>query len=179
MAELDTTNLNDLPNNENNITMTVEQPNSNIVESNTLNEVVSGIQEASRGGMLELPSRDIPQAPSNVQVDEKVNTNFIPKTEDYIGLQESKEEILEKERKEENQKNNIDFLFNELNSYVLMALVYFLFQLPFVNKYIYKYIPFCFHGDGNLNVQGILFKSILFSALIYLIDKSVENIVKL
>ena len=60
MNELnDTTNLNDLPSNNENIKIDISNPQSNIVESNTINELVSGIQDAGGGNVLELPSRDI------------------------------------------------------------------------------------------------------------------------
>ena len=79
-----TTNLNDLPNSNENILLNISEPTSNVVETNTINELVSGIQDATGGGVLELPSRDISQKTTQITNDEKVKVNYIPKTEDYI-----------------------------------------------------------------------------------------------
>lgn len=174
-----TTNLNDLPNSNENILLNISEPTSNVVETNTINELVSGIQDATGGGVLELPSRDISQKTTQITNDEKIKVNYIPKTEDYIKQYETKEEILKNERLQENRKDNIDFLFNELNTYVIIALLYFLFQLPFVNKHLYHYLKTCFDSDGNLNFQGVVVKSLLFAAIIYGIDKFILNLIEL
>tara|TARA_Y100000816_G_C26093286_1_gene578068 strand:+ start:178 stop:720 length:543 start_codon:yes stop_codon:yes gene_type:complete len=180
MNELnDTTNLNDLPSNNENIKIDISNPQSNIVESNTINELVSGIQDAGGGNVLELPSRDISKSTATITTDEKINVNYIPKSQDYIQEYETKEEILKKENLEKNKKDNIDFLFNEFNIYILMGLLYFMFQLPFFNKYMFKYLPLCFNGDGNLNFQGLLVKSALFSVAIYAIEKLINKLIDL
>jgi hypothetical protein len=45
---------------------------------------------------------------------------------------------------------------------LLVGILYFAFQLPVFRKYMLKYIPSVFSGDGNYNISGLVFVSALF-----------------
>ena len=74
-------------------------------------------------------------------------------------------------RTEKNQ-NSLDSLYDELQAPLLLAVLYFLFQLPFFKRFLYTYIPFLFSNDGNYNINGFLFTSILFGMLFHLLMKT-------
>jgi hypothetical protein len=71
-----------------------------------------------------------------------------------------------------NQKNNsLDDIYNEIQTPLLLAVLYFLFQLPFFKNILYKYLPLLFSNDGNYNIKGFLFISVLFGLLFHLLIK--------
>ena len=67
--------------------------------------------------------------------------------------------------------NRLDDLYNEIQVPILLAVLYFLFQLPVFRKYLFSYFPVLFSKDGNLNINGYLFMSSLFGILYYLLNK--------
>jgi len=186
----DTTNITDLPidpigggNNSNNISMTVQETIQNTssvpetglnIDQNTISQIVSGLQQASSSGITQLPSRDIPQTTYNLTQDVNVQPNFIPQPQnhvDYISNYEKNEDILNSYHKNENSARSLDDMYNEIQIPLLLSVLYFLFQLPIFRKVLYKYFPFLFLKDGNYNLQGFMFSSVLYGFIFYLINK--------
>ena len=62
---------------------------------------------------------------------------------------------------------------------LLVAILYFLFNLPIIRKYMYKYIPNIFNKDGNPNFIGYIVNSILFGLLYYIMNNSIQNLTKI
>ena len=64
-----------------------------------------------------------------------------------------------KNKKNSNLKrqNSLDDTYNEIQTPLLLAVLYFLFQLPFFRKFLFNYLPVLFSNDGNLNINGFLF----------------------
>ena len=91
---MDTTSINDLPGD--NIEMKIE-------ENQDMNKMISSVQQASQGGVISLPSRDIPNdTESNVIIDPEVKQNYIQEPPvDYIKNIETNEELLNNIKKEE------------------------------------------------------------------------------
>jgi hypothetical protein len=48
------------------------------LDQNTINQIVSGLQQASASGATQLASRDIPMTTSNIMQDQEVKPNYIP-----------------------------------------------------------------------------------------------------
>jgi hypothetical protein len=71
--------------------------------------------------------------------------------------------------------NTLDDMYNEIQTPLLLAVLYFLFQLPFFRKFLFSYFPILFSNDGNLNINGFVFSSILFGLLFYLFNKVNNN----
>ena len=65
------------------------------LDQTTINQIVSGIQQASASGATLLPSRDIPMNPSAVTNDAFIQPNFVPPPhpqqmhQDYINDEEN------------------------------------------------------------------------------------------
>ena len=103
-----TTNINDLPLNptsNDNITFVVNEKasstNTNMntqnpvsLDQTTINQIVSGLQQASATGVTQLPSRDIPRVTENIVRDVQIQPNYIPETKhtDYINNENNKPE---------------------------------------------------------------------------------------
>lgn len=188
-----TTNISDLRidpignSNQNNVVLNASEkqplndretstPGINLDES-TINQIVNGIQQAGMNGMTQLHSRDIPMNPSSISNDAHVQPNYVPPIPhhvDYIEENEKTADMIEKYNKNMIRSNSVDEMYNELQVPILLAVLYFLFQLPFLRKFLYKHLPSLFSSDGNINFNGIVFKSVLFAVTYYSLDKFVD-----
>jgi hypothetical protein len=181
----DTTSIIDLPTDPagggNNITLVAKEPvtnnflpNSVTLDQSTISQIVSGLQQASSAGITQLPSRDIPQNSSIIHQDPHVQPNYIPPSNnnnDYIQNYETNEEILHNYNKSYNNNNKLDEMYNEIQIPLLLAILYFIFQLPIFRKTLFTYIPMIFLKDGNYNINGYLFTSCLFGLVFYILNK--------
>jgi hypothetical protein len=144
------------------------------LDQTTINQIVSGLQQASATGATQLPSRDIPMTTNNLTQDPNIQPNYIPQpqiTQDYIKNEETTDDIINKYNRSLNNSNSLDDMYNEIQEPLLIAILYFLFQLPFFRKNLFNYLPMLFNKDGNYNIQGFMFTSILFGMIFYLLNK--------
>lgn len=136
------------------------------------NELISQIQKAAASGTTALPSRDIPIEPIKVATDNQIQPNYIPPPqveENYIKNYETPQQVIEENNKKTIAANFYDSLFNEMKLPIVIALLYFLFQLPVVKKHSKKFFPYLFKDDGNPNLYGYIFNSIMFSSAVYVL----------
>jgi hypothetical protein len=144
-------------------------------DTTDINSLISSIQQASASGMLSLPSRDIPQNQQHITQDNQIQANYVPKgPDDYIKEHQTPEDIIQKNAQRESNGNSIDEYYNELHIPIMICVLYFLFHLPVVRKNMFKFIPFLFNKDGNLNGTGYVANSIIFAGLCYGIFKSIN-----
>ena len=153
-----------------------ERKEDAITDQKTYNQLVSGLQQASAARQTELPSRDIPQEIAPLVQDEQIQPNYIPPppSEDYINEDETTQDIIDNNKRSEENMNSFERVYQEFQIPILVAILYFLFQLPAIQKYIYKIIPSLFKSDGNPNIYGYLFNSIAFGGLFMVILKSMK-----
>ena len=160
--------------NSNNLQFSNEQLSNDQLNNNALdiNRFVNDIQKASSSGVLNLPSRDIPQNPNNITSDERVKENYIPNTNnnDYITEYQTSEQILNSNNNNDQNKKNIDNIYNQLSVPLIISLLYFLFQLPIIRNNLYKLFPMFYTVSGNLNILGYIFNSLLFGLVYFLIN---------
>ena len=190
----DTTSIMDLPTDPTgggsiggNVSLSINEtnqviPNANVgsqgqgvsLDQSTINQIVNGLQQASSAGLTQLQSRDIPRNTENLMQDPQIQPNYIPpnrETEDYIGDYEDNDEIISKYNRRVEQESSLDQLYDEIQVPLLICILYFLFQLPIFRRLLFKYFPVLFFKDGNINIYGYLFTSILFGVLYYFISK--------
>lgn len=194
------TNINDLPVAEENIQMTIndpaqmqqqqppplqQQPPQQISESqqnvsldpNTINQIVNELHQATLSGSTKLASRDIPIDTLPIQQDVETSPNFVPEVSEerknYIPDEDDLETIVKKQNIKTNHQNNIENMYNELQTPILLGVLYFLFQLPIFKKLLYQTFPSLFMNDGNLSINGYIFYSALFSIVFYFLNRLV------
>lgn len=162
----------------------ISQNNSNPVQQisldqDTVNQLVSGLQRATLSGATQLPSRDIPMTTTQITNDPNIKPNYIPSlpypNQNYIDNYKANEDILNYYNKQAQKSQTLDDIYNEIQIPLLIAVMFFLFQLPFVKKILYTYIPFLFQTDGNLNMNGFIFTSVIFGLLFHLLNKIINN----
>jgi hypothetical protein len=124
-----------------------------------------------------LPSRDIPTNAVQYANDEEVQPNYIPRHDvrrDYVKDHYDMTEQNLKEYEQRKQKqNHWDSILNDIQVPFFIAILFFFFQLPIVNTFIFKRFAFLslYSDDGNFNMAGLLFKSILFGTMYYSVHK--------
>jgi hypothetical protein len=152
-------------------------PNSSsmTLDQTTINQIVNGLQQASASGATQLISRDIPMNTINLTQDPETRANYIPNlpesNNDYIGNNMNPYEMIDKYNNRIERNNQMEDVYKEIQIPLLLAVLYFLFQLPIFKKYLFCYFPILFANDGNFNINGYLFTSILFSMFYYLLNK--------
>ena len=187
-----TTNLVDLPtetmagSNHNPLHLQTTEINQNVVVPNpgqelklqrdndtkNLNEFVTGIQQANTAGVLDLPSRDMPQDQSPITHDEQIKPNYIPGSENrtYIEDNVHKNEIIKANNNYQQSIINTDMLFEQYRIPIILGVLYFAFQTPTINMLLNKYAPSLFINDGNFNFMGNIILSILYASAYLCVD---------
>jgi hypothetical protein len=141
-----------------------------------MNEFVSGIQQASASGALGLQHRDVPLDKAGVTRDETVKPGFIPSVTqtDYITEHQTSEEIIRQNAKKQAAESNTERIISELGIPLLIAALYFMYQLPIVRRTFFKTLPMCYNKTGDLNLTGYLVNSLVFGFIIFTSHKAVQ-----
>jgi len=151
------------------------------LDESTIHQIISGLQKASINGGTMLPSRDIPDNSCSMQQDLETQPNYIPQPtptqqkdyiEDYNKTQEK--ELIKKYNKQKNRTKSFDEIYEQIQIPLLLAILYFLFQLPIIKKYLFIYLPFLFYKDGNTNFNYLLFTSFLFGLCFYILQNVIH-----
>jgi hypothetical protein len=150
---------------------------NSIDEQKAMNEVVSGIQQASASGATGLPSRDIPTNTVHFS-DEQVQPNYVPQKEqnDYIQDTDTEQEIMARRMKSQNSRDSLEILYDEFQIPIIIGILYFIFQLPVVRSKMLILIPSLFNNDGNPNLTGYVLNSLFFGILYYVISKLMAHL---
>lgn len=159
-------------------------PNSNsnndsseIQEQKMMNELISGIQQASANGGTGLPSRDIPTNTVHF-ADDQVKPNYVPQQEqsDYIHNTDTEQDILSRRMKNQNSRDSLEILYDEFQIPIIIGLLYFIFQLPIVKSKVLAILPSLFNKDGNPNLTGYIINSLFFGIAYYIISKTLVHL---
>lgn len=131
-----------------------------------------------------LPANNIPLMDSGRQDPASADPNYIPKlpktTKDYISeYQESTDRKLREYEEQKLREKQMENWFDSLKTPVLIAVLYFVFNMPIVNKLIFKQFAFLsiYGDDGNFNLTGLILKCVLFGSLYYVLEKSMRFLV--
>lgn len=122
-----------------------------------------------------LPNRDI-QMNTQQQQDPHMMPNYIPEAEmdDYIENDDTLYNMMHKGKMEENEQDRLDMIYEELQMPLMVMVLYFLFQMPFVTKNFRKFLPSLFTKDENPTFGGYLLKTALFGGTFYGIIKATK-----
>jgi hypothetical protein len=155
-----------------------QQPNQKL-----MNELVSGVQRASMTGMTALPSRDIPRDTSGMMQDAQVQPTYVPQPQrhvDYIQDHETSstlERVMNQNTRGANRADTLETFYEEIQSPLMLAILYFAFQLPAVKRYMFRYLPSAlFSADGNANLTGLIATSAMFGLAFYTLQKSMTQL---
>ena len=155
-----------------------QQPNQKL-----MNELISGVQRASMTGMTTLPSRDIPRDTSAMMQDAQVQPTYVPQPQrhvDYIQDHETSstlERVMNQNTRGSNRADTLETFYEEIQSPLMLAILYFAFQLPAVKRYMFRYLPSAlFNADGNANLTGLIATSAMFGIAFYTLQKGMNQL---
>ncbi len=128
----------------------------------------STLKDIGNGNPLQLPSRDIPQNTASINSDVNMQPNYIPpNNNDYIANHVTPNEIIQQNREKEMNNDKTEEFYETIQMPLLVGLLFFIFQLPFIRKNLFIYLPSLFNKDGNPNLSGYLFNSAIFALLYF------------
>lgn len=131
-----------------------------------MNQFVTGLQQASAAGLTALPARDIPQQQDHLVRDEQMRPNYVPTAQlDYIPQETAPTAAPVK-------NESLDVWYDELQGPLLLAALYFLFQLPLLRQQLNQYLPSLFEKSGQPNLGGYVFHSLLYAGVYYGLNKA-------
>ena len=135
------------------------------------------LQEASITGATNLQPRDIPHDTLPHQHDKQTTPDYIPEQkDDYIGNILDNEKIIYNNQLKQNKTDNVEFVYEQIQMPLLISVIYFLFQIPLFKKYTFMLMPKLFKPDGNANIYGYIFNSILFGSTYFTMTKAISYI---
>lgn len=138
----------------------------------TANTITSAL---SNNMPTNMPNRDI-QMNTQQQQDPYMNPNYIPESEmdDYIENDDTLYNMMNQGQSVENEQDRLDQIYEELQIPLMVMVLYFLFQMPFVKKHLQRLLPSLFTKDENPTFGGYLLKTALFGGTFYGIIKATK-----
>jgi hypothetical protein len=123
----------------------------------------------------QLPPRDFPtQNQDFYNLDEKIQANYIPpspplNTDFMRRYEEEKEKEWKKNVEKKRKSNRIDDVVEKTQIPFIVAILFFIFQLPIINNLIFQRFAFLsiYNADGNFNMYGLILKSVLFGMIFH------------
>lgn len=129
----------------------------------------------------QLPPRDFPKNQDFYNLDEKIQANYIPPSpplnNDFIRkYEEEKEKEWKKNVDKKRKSNRIDDVIEKTQIPIIVAIIFFIFNLPIVNRLIFQKLAFLsiYNADGNFNMYGLILKSVFFGIAFHIFTYIVE-----
>ena len=113
---------------------------------------------------------------NNIIQDTQSSPNYIPTSQNnnYINNNTTSDDIINNNRRQQNKQQTIDVIYDEMQMPILLAFLYFIFQLPICKVYLLKILPSAFNKDGNNNLKGYIINSVLFALSYYIIKNGLN-----
>ena len=176
---------------ENNVVMKVNEKNMKVpnppkqepipappteLSQESIHQIVQGLQQA--GGATVLPNREISTNNNHIVQDEQIKPNFIPKSDNnnYIEEESSMEDLIKQSQNKKVEQDRLDVMYEELQTPLMVMILFFLFQLPIFQKTLTKYAPSLFLRDGNPTFSGYFVKTLGFGVTYYIITKVIKQL---
>jgi hypothetical protein len=144
---------------------------------------VINIHQPSPSPPMQIPlsQRDFPKNQDFYNLDETIQANYIPSspplTNDFIRkYEEEKEKEWKRNIEKKRKSTRIDDVIETTQIPFIIAILFFIFNLPLVNKLVFQRFSFLsiYSADGNYNLNGLILKSVLFGMVFYGFSYSVE-----
>ena len=158
-----------------------QQQNNNYMDPSTINELVNGIEQLRQSGLTSIPTRDIPNHTERNVIDQETLSTYVPQTK----RDKAQAQPLNNDDDDDYDVNqgsmkvksfSIEGVYEDIQMPIFVGILYFMFQLPVFKKYLFYFFPNLIGLDGNYNLAGYSFISILFALLYYLINVAVKHI---
>ena len=132
-----------------------------------------------------LPPRDMPMDPTQYTNDEQIQANYIPpipqekvnSTNEFMRkYEEEKYRELKSHDEKKKKKSKKDEIIEQSQVPIFVAVLFFLFNMPFVNHLIFKRLAFLqiYDTEGHLNTYGLFLKSASFGLIYYVASLMID-----
>ena len=157
--------------------ISVQSQNTTELSQESIHQIVQGLQQA--GGATVLPNREIPiNNNAHLTQDEQIKPNFIPKAENenYIEEERSMEDLIKQSQNKKVEQDRLDIMYEELQTPLMVMILFFFFQLPIFRRTLTKYAPSLFLRDGNPTFSGYFVKTLGFGVTYYIFTKVIKQL---
>ena len=113
----------------------------------------------------QLPERDIPRETLPHVVDPQTTVNYVPKAQEYMPPAPAPP-----------APSLMVRYVEEFRVPIVLSLLYYIFQMAFVQDALRKFVPSIFKPDGNLSSIGLIVKSGLFGSAFYGLTMMMERL---
>jgi hypothetical protein len=115
--------------------------------------------------------------------DAQVQPTYVPQPQrhvDYIHDHEASstlERVMHQNTRGANRADTLETFYEEIQSPLMLAILFFAFQLPSVKRYMFRYLPSAlFSADGNANLTGLIVTSAMFGFAFYTMQKGMNQL---
>lgn len=162
------------------------------IPQDMVSQIIQQLQQGGGGGSVTgasnpiatFPSRDVPNTFADLTQDPATRANFVPGMGgglggggfDNVGGDYIRDYDQQGNTKQtQPPKSMLDASWmDELMLPIIMSAIFFLFQLPFINRQLRLFFPTLFTKEGHLDIFGLVIKSLLFGAGCYGIKKMAD-----
>ena len=138
----------------------------NQIPSQQLNTIMNAIHQT---GGATLPPRDMPTSSQMLIQDEQATPNYVEEptmVEKKVRFAEEAKNSESMKQKQKKTQSPLPFLdLDNIHVPIIGSVLYFVFQLPFLNAKLYKAVPALFAKEGKPSIMGILVTSVVFGVL--------------
>lgn len=154
------------------------QGQSSTHSPNELNNIIAGLQKAASNGATELPTRDRPMQTTQVMMDQNIKSDYVPEqpSTDYIKNYDTQQAQLQQIQQNTQRTFNLSYLIDEIQVPIIVSLLYYIFQMPFINSFLQKNLTFMFKTDGHYNQLGYISISVIFGSIFYSTTLALKHI---
>lgn len=154
-------------------------PGPTELSKESINQIVQSLQESRNDTTLH--ARDIQPNIEQFSHDHQTRPNYIPDNhiQDYIHEEETVADLIRKQQQDSAQKSRLELIYDELQTPILIMLLYFFFQLPLFKNILKGKIPSLFLKDGNYTFGGYLLHSIAFGLSYFTLTKSFDYLTEI
>lgn len=145
----------------------------------TVSEIVNGVLSAAQKGSTQLPSRDIPMD-TEPYLYQNVQPNHIPEPTNYHGptnyieMDDARHDLGSVYRATQHKEYMQD-VYDQFRVPLLLALLYYAFQLPFLKDLVGKYMPWLIStATGGYTTYGTIWVSMVFGIVYYTLTYIVD-----
>ena len=134
------------------------------------------IQESETDPSEKSNSQEIDNIINQIQQDNfQIKQGNTTKTNDKIDSEEQSgnNEVYQEQEYQEQEYTIYDVIYNEVSYPILVIVLFILLSIPQVDSMLCSYISFVCSESGELNLYGILLKSLVMGLLFYIFGKYV------
>lgn len=160
--------------------MTGNVPTTEPLSQEVVQQLIEGVQRAKETGATRLQSRDIPQDQTQITIDQHQKPDHVagqglnetPK-QDYIREMNTMETMLSEKQRNANKEETLNQFYDEIQTPILIVVLFFIFQLPFVQQKVKVYLPGLF-VEGKATLGAYILQAVLFGGTYYGIRQVIQ-----